>query len=166
MFGIGTWELMLVLILALIVLGPTKLPGIAKSLGKGYAEFKRAAQELRDSIDGEVNISDFKESINDAKRSLETDIEFEDMDEYEDDTDLDTKEISSSSFHENDQQNDDESDSETLQTAENIPEQNPTHDTTIDQTSENQEVKTPGERTEKDTDPTDTSRDGIEDDNR
>jgi sec-independent protein translocase protein TatB len=76
MFGLGTWEVMLILILALIVLGPSRLPGIAKSLGRGYNEFKRASQELRDSLTQDVDISDFRDSIDDAKRSLEMDIAF------------------------------------------------------------------------------------------
>lgn len=75
MLGIGTWEFLLILILALVVLGPSKLPGIAKSLGRGYSEFKRASQELRDSISEDIDISDFKNSIDDAKRSLEADID-------------------------------------------------------------------------------------------
>jgi TatA/E family protein of Tat protein translocase len=42
MFGIGMPELLLILALALIVLGPKKLPELARALGKGMAEFRRA----------------------------------------------------------------------------------------------------------------------------
>jgi len=47
MFGIGMPELLLILGLALIVLGPKKLPDLAKTLGKGLAEFRRATDELK-----------------------------------------------------------------------------------------------------------------------
>jgi sec-independent protein translocase protein TatB len=47
MFGIGMPELLLILGLALIVLGPKKLPELAKALGKGIAEFRRATDELK-----------------------------------------------------------------------------------------------------------------------
>lgn len=47
MFGIGMPELLLILGVALIVLGPKKLPELARSLGKGLAEFRRATDELK-----------------------------------------------------------------------------------------------------------------------
>jgi len=51
MFGIGTWELVVILALALIVLGPTKLPEVAKSLGRGLAKLRRSADEVKREID-------------------------------------------------------------------------------------------------------------------
>ena len=51
MFGIGMPELLIILAVALIVLGPKKLPDVAKALGKGFAEFRRTMAEVRDSID-------------------------------------------------------------------------------------------------------------------
>jgi TatA/E family protein of Tat protein translocase len=64
MFGIGMPELLIILAVALIVLGPKKLPDIAKSLGKGYAEFRRATQELKDSLDIEKDIRSVRDSFN------------------------------------------------------------------------------------------------------
>ncbi|MBI5588397.1 MAG: twin-arginine translocase TatA/TatE family subunit [Deltaproteobacteria bacterium] len=51
MFGIGFPELLLILIAALIILGPDKLPDLAKALGRAYSEFKRASEELKKNID-------------------------------------------------------------------------------------------------------------------
>jgi len=53
MFGIGLPELILIMAIALIVVGPDKLPELAKSLGKGIHELKKAAASLKDSLDEE-----------------------------------------------------------------------------------------------------------------
>ena len=50
MFGIGMPELLLILVVALLVLGPKRLPEAARSLGRGLAEFRRASSELRQSL--------------------------------------------------------------------------------------------------------------------
>ena len=47
MFGIGMTELLVIFVIALIVLGPKRLPDLARSLGKGLHEFRRASGELR-----------------------------------------------------------------------------------------------------------------------
>jgi len=53
MFGIGFPELLLIMALALIVLGPKRLPDIARALGRGLAEFKKATNELKQTFDEE-----------------------------------------------------------------------------------------------------------------
>jgi len=53
MFGIGLPELILIMAIALIVVGPDKLPELAKSLGKGIYELKKAASSLKDSLNEE-----------------------------------------------------------------------------------------------------------------
>jgi Tat protein translocase TatB subunit len=54
MFGIGFPELLLILAIALIVLGPKRLPDLAKALGRGFSEFKRATEELKQTFDEET----------------------------------------------------------------------------------------------------------------
>jgi len=54
MFGsIGMPELLVILVIALIVIGPKKLPDIGKALGRGIAEFRRATQEIKESLEVE-----------------------------------------------------------------------------------------------------------------
>ena len=50
MFGIGMPELLLILALALIVIGPKKLPDVAKAIGRGLAEFRRATDDLKNTL--------------------------------------------------------------------------------------------------------------------
>ncbi len=54
MFGIGFPELLLIMALALIVLGPKRLPDLARALGRGLSEFKRASDELKQTFDEEA----------------------------------------------------------------------------------------------------------------
>ncbi|UCD83637.1 MAG: twin-arginine translocase subunit TatB [Deltaproteobacteria bacterium] len=55
MFNIGMSELLLILAIALIILGPKKLPDIAKALGKSLGEFRRASDEIKETIEADLN---------------------------------------------------------------------------------------------------------------
>jgi Tat protein translocase TatB subunit len=73
MFGIGMPELLIILVVALIVVGPSKLPKLAKSLGKGLSEFRRAADEIKGSLtENETykDITEIKSSIQETVDSM------------------------------------------------------------------------------------------------
>src|SRR5512136_2516286 len=70
MFGIGLPELIVILAIALIVVGPKKLPELAKALGRGIAEFRRATTDLKESLETNSAISEVKQTITEAKATL------------------------------------------------------------------------------------------------
>ena len=63
MFGIGMPELLLILAIALIVIGPKKLPDLAKSLGRAMREFKKATNEFKETIQIDEDLSDVKKAF-------------------------------------------------------------------------------------------------------
>jgi Tat protein translocase TatB subunit len=63
MFGIGMPELLLILALALIVIGPKKLPDLARALGRGFAEFRRATDELKASFQEETRTAETRRRL-------------------------------------------------------------------------------------------------------
>lgn len=56
MFGIGMPELMVILVIALIFIGPGKLPEVARSLGRGMREFRRASHDIKQTFDVEAEV--------------------------------------------------------------------------------------------------------------
>ena len=70
MFGIGMPEMLLIMAIALIVIGPKKLPDLAKSLGRAFAEFKRATSELKESFEIDSELKDIKTTFNNMSSEL------------------------------------------------------------------------------------------------
>ncbi|MCP4368235.1 MAG: twin-arginine translocase TatA/TatE family subunit [Deltaproteobacteria bacterium] len=99
MFGIGMPELILILAIALIVIGPKKLPDLAKSLGRAMREFKKATSEFKESIqiDDEVKeLKDVKKSFDDLsdeiRESMDVTKELDDLNENQNETnDIETE---------------------------------------------------------------------------
>ena len=71
MFGMGMPEILLILAIALIILGPKKLPEIAKSLGRGIAEFKKATRDFKQSVEVDNDFKEAKETLQEMKKDVE-----------------------------------------------------------------------------------------------
>lgn len=63
MFGIGMPEMIVIMAVALIVIGPKKFPDLAKSLGKAFREFKKATSDLKESLHADDNLNDINRTI-------------------------------------------------------------------------------------------------------
>jgi Tat protein translocase TatB subunit len=70
MFGIGFEHLVLILVVALLLVGPSKLPDVARALGRGYAEFKRTMDELKETMDQDETVRGLKEEFRSAQREV------------------------------------------------------------------------------------------------
>ena len=81
MFGIGMPEMILILAIALIVIGPKKLPDLAKSLGRAMREFKKATNELKETMQIDADMEDVKKSFSsisdDVKEAVDLNLESE-----------------------------------------------------------------------------------------
>lgn len=75
MFGIGLPEFLLILGIALVVLGPQKLPELARALGRGIAEFRKAGQEIKDSFESDQDLQEIKKSLNEGMEGISQSLE-------------------------------------------------------------------------------------------
>ena len=73
MFGIGSTELLIICVVALVVLGPSKLPEILRTFGKGLAEFRKLSSDVKSTLDTEVRRAEDegREREREAKRKRE-----------------------------------------------------------------------------------------------
>ena len=74
MFGLGIGEFVLVLVVALLVLGPKQLPKLARQLGRATREFKRAAREFQNTlseVDLDKEVEQYKAHVSDLKKDVE-----------------------------------------------------------------------------------------------
>lgn len=67
MFGLGATEVIVILVLALIFIGPKKLPELAKGLGKGLREFQKAKDDLVNQVNEEIEDAKLEEMIAEKK---------------------------------------------------------------------------------------------------
>ena len=63
MFGMGTWELLIIMFIVLLVFGSKKLPELAQGLGRGIKEFKKASSEIEDELDLNKPLSTSRPSV-------------------------------------------------------------------------------------------------------
>ena len=75
MFGMGLPELIIIMVIALIVIGPSKLPDLAKALGKGMAEFKKATQEIKEGLELDEDFGEIKDDLVDSISGLDRPLE-------------------------------------------------------------------------------------------
>ena len=75
MFGIGMPEMILILAVALIVIGPKKLPDLAKSLGRAFGEFKKATSDLKDSLEVDTDFSEVTKTFDDVTDDIKSTVD-------------------------------------------------------------------------------------------
>jgi sec-independent protein translocase protein TatA len=74
MFGnIGFPELLIIMVIALLIFGPKKLPEVGKSIGKAVREFRRTSDEIKGRIEEEIRVSEFKDIQEDLKKDFTLD---------------------------------------------------------------------------------------------
>jgi sec-independent protein translocase protein TatB len=70
MFDIGFDEFLVILVVALFVYGPNKLPDLAKAVGRAYAEFRRAMNELKETFDQDETVREIKQEFQKAHHEV------------------------------------------------------------------------------------------------
>jgi len=75
MFGIGMPEMIVILALALIIIGPKKLPDIAKALGRAFNEFKNATNDFKESMGIDNELRGVKNAFDEMNREIKETID-------------------------------------------------------------------------------------------
>jgi TatA/E family protein of Tat protein translocase len=79
MFGLGAMEILIILVIAFMLFGPKELPEIGKQIGKAVKGFKETTEDLRQSVEPEINMitqelksveQDFESSIKEAEEQI------------------------------------------------------------------------------------------------
>ncbi|MEJ5299515.1 MAG: Sec-independent protein translocase protein TatB [Thermodesulforhabdaceae bacterium] len=70
MFDIGFQEIIVILLVALIVVGPKNLPQVGRALGRAFAEFRRAMAEVKDAVESNEVVKEFKEEYEKARSGI------------------------------------------------------------------------------------------------
>ena len=73
MFNMGFQELLVIMGIALIVVGPSKLPDLAKALGRGIGEFRKATSEIKETIEQDETVRELKKEFESAQRGVTLD---------------------------------------------------------------------------------------------
>jgi len=72
MFGnIGFPELLIILAVALLIFGPKKLPEVGRSIGKALREFRKTSDEIKEKIEEEIQVDEFKDIKEEFKKDIE-----------------------------------------------------------------------------------------------
>lgn len=74
MFGnIGFPELLIILIIALLIFGPKKLPEVGRNIGRAIKEFRRASDELKEKIENEIKAEDLRDLQEELRKDVNRD---------------------------------------------------------------------------------------------
>lgn len=77
MFDVGLWEVALLAVIALVVVGPERLPKLATSVGRWTGKIRRMAQTIQRDIDRQIALEDqqkLRDSVNDMRKQLNQDV--------------------------------------------------------------------------------------------
>src|SRR3990172_3199098 len=75
MFGIGMNELLLIIVIALIVVGPKRMPEVARTMGRALAKFKRATNEWRDTVHQEMGGQEGYKEFQEFRSSIQQEVQ-------------------------------------------------------------------------------------------
>ncbi len=159
MFGIGLPELIIIMVVALIVIGPNKLPDLARALGKGMAEFRKATEDIKESLDLEQDFEEAKSELADAIGDVNRPLDVEDLMAegmpkyagYDEVLEAHEKEMSATSQEEKVEPGGEDGEAEGMPKYAGYDEAPEAHEKELKQTSqeENLEEESPGEKPEK-----------------